>query len=95
LPNLPTAAEAGVPGFDVTTWYGMYAPRNTPKPIVDVLVEALQKALKDPALINRFAELSMTPVEQGRATPTALERLLKQEIERWGRIIRDAGITPQ
>lgn len=95
LPNLPTAAEADVPGFDVTTWYGMYAPRNTPKPIVDVLVEALQKALKDPALINRFAELSMTPVEQERATPAALERLLKQEIERWGRIIRDAGITPQ
>src|SRR5882757_9546171 len=46
LPNLPTSAEAGVPGFDVTTWYGMYAPRNTPKPIVDALVGALQKALK-------------------------------------------------
>ncbi|MEA2975371.1 MAG: hypothetical protein QOF19_891 [Alphaproteobacteria bacterium] len=55
LPNLPTSAEAGVPAFDVTTWYGMYAPRDTPKPIVDALVDALQKALKDPALINRFA----------------------------------------
>jgi tripartite-type tricarboxylate transporter receptor subunit TctC len=95
LPNLPTAAEAGLPAFDVTTWYGMYAPRDTPKPIVDALVDALQKALKDPALINRFAELSMTPVEDERATPAALERLLKLEIERWGRIIRDAGITPQ
>jgi tripartite-type tricarboxylate transporter receptor subunit TctC len=95
LPNLPTAAEAGLPAFDVTTWYGMYAPRDTPKPIVDALVDALQKALKDPALINRFAELSMTPVEEERATPAALERLLKLEIERWGRIIRDAGITPQ
>jgi tripartite-type tricarboxylate transporter receptor subunit TctC len=95
LPNLPTAAEAGVPGFDVTTWYGMYAPRNTPKPIVDALVNALQKALTDPPLVSRFAELSMTPVEEERATPAALERLLKQEIERWGRIIRDAGIIPQ
>jgi tripartite-type tricarboxylate transporter receptor subunit TctC len=95
LPNLPTSAEAGVPAFDVTTWYGMYAPRDTPKPIVDALVDALQKALKDPALISRFAELSMAPVEDERATPAALERLLKSEIERWGRIIRDAGIAPQ
>jgi tripartite-type tricarboxylate transporter receptor subunit TctC len=95
LPNLPTSAEAGVPAFDETTWYGMYAPRDTPKPTVDALVDALQKALKDPALINRFAELSMTPVEDERATPAALERLLKLEIDRWARIIRDAGITPQ
>jgi tripartite-type tricarboxylate transporter receptor subunit TctC len=95
LPNLPTSAEAGLPAFDVTTWYGLYAPRDTPKPIVDALVDALQKALKDPALVNRFAELSMTPVEEEQATPAALERLLRLEIERWGRIIRDAGITPQ
>ena len=81
LPNLPTSAEAGVPEFDVTTWYGMYAPKNTPKPIVDALVDALQKALKDPALVNRFAELSMAPVEEERATPAALESLLKAEIE--------------
>jgi tripartite-type tricarboxylate transporter receptor subunit TctC len=82
LPDLPTSAEAGVAGFDVTTWYGMYAPRNTPKPIVDTLVDALQKALKDPPLVGRFAELSMTPVEEERATPTALEHLLKTEIEK-------------
>ena len=68
---------------------------NTPKPIVDALVDALQKALKDPPLVNRFAELSMAPVEQERATPAALEALLKSEIDRWGHIIKDAGITPQ
>src|SRR5439155_20640598 len=45
LPNVPTSAEAGVLKFDVTTWYGLYAPRHTPKPIVDALVDALQKAL--------------------------------------------------
>ena len=95
LPNVPTSAEAGVPKFDVTTWYGMYAPKNTPKPIVDALVDALQKALKDPALVNRFVELSMAPVEEDRATPAALESLLKAEIVRWDRIIKDAGITPQ
>jgi tripartite-type tricarboxylate transporter receptor subunit TctC len=73
----------------------MYAPRNTPKPVLDGLVDALQKALKDRALVSRFAELSMTPVEQERATPAALERLLKAEVDKWDRIIKDAGITPQ
>ena len=95
MPNLPTSAEAGVPGFDVTTWYGMYAPRNTPAPIVDALVGALQKALKDPPLVSRFAELSMTPVEEERATPAALDAFLRAEIDKWGRIIKQAGIEPQ
>lgn len=95
LPNVPTSAEAGVPGFDVTTWYGMYAPRHTPKPVVDALVDALQKALKDPALISHFAELSMTPVEEERATPAALEAFLKTEVGKWARIIKQAGIEPQ
>jgi tripartite-type tricarboxylate transporter receptor subunit TctC len=95
LPDLPTSAEAGVPAFDVTTWYGLYAPRNTPKPIVDALVEASQKALKDPALVNRFAELSMSPVEQERATPAALDAFLRSETDKWSRIIKKAGIEPQ
>src|SRR6185295_6065774 len=95
LPDVPTSAEAGVPAFDVTTWYGLYAPRNTPKPIVDALVAALQKALKDPALVNRFAELSMAPVEEERATPAALDAFLRAETDKWSRIIKQAGIEPQ
>lgn len=95
LPDVPTSVEAGVPEFDVTTWYGLYAPRGTPKPVVDQLVGALQTALKDPALISRFAELSMAPVEAERATPAALEAFLKAEIGKWGRIIKAAGIEPQ
>lgn len=95
LPDVPTAAEAGFPAFDVTTWYGLYAPRGTPKPVITALVTALQTALKDPALVSRFAELSMAPVEQGRANPAALEAFLKAEIEKWGRIIKAAGIEPQ
>jgi tripartite-type tricarboxylate transporter receptor subunit TctC len=62
---------------------------------VDALVEALQKALKDPALVNRFAELSMSPVEQERATPAALDAFLRSETEKWSRIIKKAGIEPQ
>jgi tripartite-type tricarboxylate transporter receptor subunit TctC len=95
LPNVPTAAEAGFPAFDVTTWYGLYAPRGTPKPVIAALVAALQTALKDPALVSRFAELSMVPVDEDRANPEALETFLKAEIEKWGHIIKAAGIEPQ
>jgi tripartite-type tricarboxylate transporter receptor subunit TctC len=95
LPDVPTAAEAGFPAFDVTTWYGLYAPRGTPKPVITALVAALRTALKDPALVSRFAELSMAPVEEDRANPEALEAFLKAEIDKWGRIIKAAGIEPQ
>lgn len=95
LPDVPTSAEAGTPAFDVTTWYGLYAPHGTPKPVIDQLVGALQTALKDPALVSRFAELSMAPVDAERATPEALEAFLKAEIDRWGKIIKAAGIEPQ
>lgn len=95
LPDVPTSAEAGLPAFDVTTWYGMYAPKSTPKPIVDTLVDALRKALKDPAVMNRFAELSMAPVDEERVTPAALEAFLRAEIVKWDRIIKQAGISPQ
>ena len=88
LRNAVTSGEADVPKFDVTTWYGMYAPRDTPESHrVDALVDALQKALKDPPVVNRFAELSMAPVEQERAAPAVLAALLKSEIDRWDRII--------
>jgi tripartite-type tricarboxylate transporter receptor subunit TctC len=63
--------------------------------LFDALVDALQKALKDPPLVSGFAELSMAPVDQERATPAALEALLKSEVDRWGRIIKQAGIEPQ
>jgi tripartite-type tricarboxylate transporter receptor subunit TctC len=95
LPNVPTSTEAGLPAFDVTTWYGLYAPRGTPKPVIDALVASLQTALKDPALVSRFAELSMAPVEPERATPEALEAFLKSEIVKWAKIIKAAGIEPQ
>lgn len=58
-------------------------------------MSALQTALRDPALVSRFAELSMAPVDAERATPEALEAFLKAEIGRWGKIIRAAGIEPQ
>jgi tripartite-type tricarboxylate transporter receptor subunit TctC len=95
LPDLPTTAEAGTPDIEVSTWYGLYAPRGTAKPIVDKLEAALQAALKDPAVIQRFAELSMEPVSQDRATSAALDAFLKAEVEKWATIIKAGGVQPE
>src|SRR6516225_2645164 len=56
LPDLPTAAESGLPDFEITVWFGMWAPKGTPKPVIDTLSAALQKALKDPEVSNRWPQ---------------------------------------
>ncbi|HEY0488419.1 MAG TPA: tripartite tricarboxylate transporter substrate binding protein BugD [Telluria sp.] len=92
LPDLPTLNEAGLPGFEVAVWHGMYAPKGTPKPIIDQLASALQTALKDPNVKQRFADLGTEPVADSRARPEALRTHLKSEIDRWGAIIKKAGV---
>ncbi len=91
MPDLPTLNESGLPGFEVAVWHGLYAPKGTPKPIVDALAEALQVALKDPTVKQRFADLGTEPVADSRARPEALRAHLKAEIDRWGPIITKAG----
>jgi tripartite-type tricarboxylate transporter receptor subunit TctC len=92
LPDVPTAEESGLKGFEVTVWHGMWAPHGTPKPAMDKLVASLQAALKDPAIIQKFAELGTEPVPQNQATPAALDANLKAEIAKWGPIIKKAGV---
>lgn len=92
LPDLPTTEQAGFPRIDVSTWYGLYAPRGTPRPIIEKLTTALQAALVDPTVVSRFAELSMTPVSRDRATPEALDAFLKAEVAKWAPIIKEAGV---
>ena len=92
LPDVPTMDEAGLKGFEVSVWHGLYAPKGTPKPVIDKLTKALQEALKDDNVKQRFAELGTEPVEQKRATPEALREHLKAEIDRWGPIIKKAGV---
>ena len=92
MPEVPTMGEAGLPNFTVTVWHALYAPKGTPKAIVDQLSKALQEALKDPTLKQRFADLGSEPVSQERATPEALRVQLKSEIEKWGPIIKAAGV---
>jgi tripartite-type tricarboxylate transporter receptor subunit TctC len=92
LPNVPTMDEAGLKGFEVSVWHGLYAPKGTPKPVIDKLTKALQAALKDDNVKQRFAELGTEPVAENRATPAALSEYLKAEIDKWSPIIKKAGV---
>ncbi|MGH8727387.1 MAG: tripartite tricarboxylate transporter substrate binding protein BugD [Burkholderiales bacterium] len=91
LPDLPTCSEAGLPNFEVAVWHGLYAPKGTPKPVIDKLVAALQVALKDATVKQRYADLGTEPVAQDRATPQALASHLKAETGKWGPILKAAG----
>ena len=92
VPDLPTLDEAGLKGFEVTAWHGLYAPKGTPEPIVAELAAALQVALEDPKVIERFADLGTEPVPQDQATPTALDQQLQAEIVKWKPVIAAAGV---
>jgi tripartite-type tricarboxylate transporter receptor subunit TctC len=92
LPDLPTLAESGLKDFDVSVWHGLYAPKGTPKAVVDRLVVALRQALKDPAIVKRFAELGTEPVPEAKAAPDALRAHLAAEITKWAPLIKQAGI---
>lgn len=92
LPDLPTVDSAGVPGFEVGVWHGLYASKGTPAPVIDRLVKSLQAALQDPMIKQRFADLGTEPVALNRATPEALRAHLHREIGKWAPIIKKAGI---
>lgn len=91
LSDLPTAAEAGLPNFEVSVWHGLYAPRGTPAPVVERLSQALQAALREASLVERFAALGTAPVAQERATPAAHREFWQADIARWRPVIQAAG----
>ncbi|RVT95450.1 tripartite tricarboxylate transporter substrate binding protein BugD [Rhodovarius crocodyli] len=91
LPNIPTAAEAGLPNMEVSIWHGLYAPKGTPAEIVNRLSQSLQTALKVPTLVQRFNDLGTSPVPQDRATPAFHRTFWTQDIARWRPIIQAAG----
>lgn len=92
LPDLPTIAEAGVPGYESSTWFGPLAPARTPREIVVRLNAELMKILQRPDIRSRFAAEG---VEGLGSTPEEFGTYIKAEIERWGRVIKAAGIAPQ
>jgi tripartite-type tricarboxylate transporter receptor subunit TctC len=91
LPDLPTADEAGLKGFEVNVWHGLYAPKGTPPAVIEKLSAALKLALREPELVKRFAEIGTDPVSAERATPAALRSHLEAEIAKWAPIINAAG----
>ena len=91
LPDVPTLAEQGLKGADVSIWHGLYAPKGTPKPVIDKLVGALQTALQDASVTQKFNDLGAVTVSKDRQTPAALQAHLKAEIDKWGPIIKKAG----
>jgi len=92
LPDIPTLDEQGVKGADVGIWHGLYAPKGTPKPVIDKLVAAMQAALKDPGVLQKFTELGAVTYGPEKQTPQALQAHLTAEIAKWGPIIKKAGV---
>jgi tripartite-type tricarboxylate transporter receptor subunit TctC len=91
LPDLPTADEAGLKGFQIGVWHGIYAPAGTPPAAIQKLAAALQGALKDPDVIKRFGNINTDPIALDKATPEALRQTLLSEIDRLAPIIKSAG----
>lgn len=92
MPDVPPIAELGVPGFDAFTWFAIYAPKGTPQPVVDKLIDAVSKTFNDPETKARLAdigaEVALLPGQQ-------LMDFQKAESEKWKAVIKHAGIQPQ
>jgi len=91
LPDVPTAAEAGVKNYETSAWLALLAPAGTPKPIVDRIYKALAEAVKDPTVKARLTEQGAEPVSPG---PEELEKFMASETVKWRDIINKAGIPP-
>ena len=93
IPNVPTTAEAGLPEYVVSGWTGLFAPKGTPKPVVDKLADALDKALDDEATRKRLITLGCDIPDKPQRGSAALLALVKSEIARWSPIIKAAGVA--
>ena len=91
LPDAPTLAEQGLKDFEVIVWHGIYAPKGTPKPILDKMNAAVRAALKDPDVMKRMADLGAEIAPDSKLTPEGLQSWLKSEIDKWGPVIRSSG----
>jgi tripartite-type tricarboxylate transporter receptor subunit TctC len=92
LPEVPTIAESGVPGFEVTVWYGLCAPAAVPKSIITKINADMIKALNLPDLRTRLELLGVDP---GSSTPEHFSAFIKSETAKWAKVVKDAGIQPQ
>jgi tripartite-type tricarboxylate transporter receptor subunit TctC len=95
MPDIPTSDEGGVPGLYMSGWFGFFAPKNTPKNIIDKLNSVIVQVLADPAVRTRFAELGLDVASREQQTPEGLAAFQKAEIEKWWPIIKAAGIKAE
>ena len=90
LPQLPTVAEAGYPGFEASNWHGLVAPAKTPKEVIALLRAAVISALKRPDIAKRIYDLGLTPIGD---QPAEFAEFLKADVEKWRKIVRQRGLT--
>jgi tripartite-type tricarboxylate transporter receptor subunit TctC len=95
VPNIPTTDEAGLPGFYFSFWHAFWAPKNTPKPIIDKLNAAVVNALADPVLRKRLIDIAQDIFPREQLTPQALHAYQQAEIDKWWPIIKAANIKPE
>jgi tripartite-type tricarboxylate transporter receptor subunit TctC len=92
LPDVPTAAEAGLPGYEMTTWFALFAPAGTPKPVVDKLNGYMRELVTDPSAMKRLNDVHIDPMSMGADEFAAF---VKEEAVKWERAVRDAGVRVQ
>jgi tripartite-type tricarboxylate transporter receptor subunit TctC len=92
LPNVPTVEESGLKGYVASGWYGLYGPRALPAPIVNTLASAVQRVVQMPEMKERFAGLNLEPVG---STPAEFAAFLREDLQRYAKIAKAAGIEPQ
>ncbi|MFL4983259.1 MAG: Bug family tripartite tricarboxylate transporter substrate binding protein [Xanthobacteraceae bacterium] len=92
LPDVPTAAEAGLPGYEMSTWFALFAPQGTPKPVVDKLNGMMRALVADPAAVKRLDDLHIDPMSM---TADDFAAFVQAEAVKWGRIVKEAGTTAQ
>jgi tripartite-type tricarboxylate transporter receptor subunit TctC len=95
LPDVPSIDESGTPGLYVAYWHAMWAPKGTPKPIVDRLNAAVLRALGDPAVSKRLSDVGHDVFPREQRSPAALAAYHKAEIEKWWPIVRASGLKAQ
>lgn len=93
LPDLPTIDEAGVPGYEYTTWNGFFAPKGVPRPILTKLYSTVQKALAAPDLKQQYANQGLEPL--GSASPEEFGKFFRSDFERIAKLVKIAGIKPE
>jgi tripartite-type tricarboxylate transporter receptor subunit TctC len=92
LPNVPTTAEVGLKDFNATNWFGLAAPKGTPQPIIDKMQAEVKKALSSADLLKRFADQG---AEAGGIPAADFQKMVRSETQRWGQLIKAAGVQPE